>query len=110
MDTQFIENNHKNLKNAYRSKGIWNEINEKIQIQNLSPLLKDFIEDYITSQDTEIPTTINLKDKKLFGTTQSLLDKMDTVMSKSTRERNDSDDRPVKKPDIFGTYSNRGYN
>ncbi|CAG8604363.1 10171_t:CDS:2 [Dentiscutata erythropus] len=35
---------------------------------------------------------------------------MDNVMSKAIRERNDSDDRPIKKPDIFGTYSNGRYN
>ncbi|CAG8543662.1 15242_t:CDS:2 [Gigaspora margarita] len=93
LDTQFIENNHKNLKNAYNSKGVWNEINEKIQIEKLTPLLKDFIENYIISQDTEIPTTIDPKDKMLFRTTRSLLNKT-----------------PIKKPDIFGTYSNKGYN
>ncbi|CAG8604376.1 10172_t:CDS:2 [Dentiscutata erythropus] len=30
LDTQFIENNHKNLKNTYHSNGIWNKLNEKI--------------------------------------------------------------------------------
>ncbi|RIB17269.1 hypothetical protein C2G38_2187803 [Gigaspora rosea] len=30
-------------------------------------------------------------------------------MSKATQERNDLDYGPIKKPDIFGTYSNEGY-
>ncbi|CAG8466600.1 7185_t:CDS:2 [Cetraspora pellucida] len=55
----WIENNHKNLKNTYHSNGIWNELNEKIQIQELPPLLKDFIEDYIISQNTEISIIVN---------------------------------------------------
>ncbi|KAF0485828.1 hypothetical protein F8M41_022755 [Gigaspora margarita] len=71
---------------------------------------EDFIENYIISQDTEIPTTIDPKDKMLFRTTQLLLDKIDNVMSKAIRERNDLDNGPIKKPDIFGTYSNKGYN
>ncbi|CAG8840619.1 20931_t:CDS:2, partial [Cetraspora pellucida] len=30
----------------------------------------------------------------------------DNVMSRATRERNNSDNGPIKKPDIFGTYTN----
>jgi len=30
----------------------------------------------------------------------------DNVMSQATRDRNDSNEGPIKKPDIFGTYSN----
>ncbi|CAG8856314.1 17033_t:CDS:1, partial [Gigaspora margarita] len=29
----------------------------------------------------------------------------DNVMSKTTRERNDADDGPIKKPDILRTYA-----
>ncbi|CAG8457293.1 6969_t:CDS:2 [Dentiscutata heterogama] len=52
LDIQFIENNHKNLKNVYNSNGVWNELNEKIQIEKLRPPLKDFIENYIINNST----------------------------------------------------------
>ncbi|CAG8763360.1 5886_t:CDS:2, partial [Racocetra persica] len=69
LDIQYIEVYHKDLKNEYQSAGIWNELNENIQIQDLPDDLKKFIEEYILNQETEISKKINSKDKLLFRAT-----------------------------------------
>ncbi|CAG8840695.1 14396_t:CDS:2, partial [Gigaspora margarita] len=67
---------HKELKNAYQSEGIWNELSKNIQIQVLPNHLKKFIEEYILNQKTEISKKINSKDKLLFRATRNLLDRI----------------------------------
>ncbi|CAG8589165.1 7124_t:CDS:2 [Cetraspora pellucida] len=69
LDIKYIEVHHKVLKSAYTTAGIWNELTENIQIQNLPNNLKKFIEEYILNQETEILKKINLKDKLLFRAT-----------------------------------------
>ncbi|CAG8725018.1 20824_t:CDS:2, partial [Cetraspora pellucida] len=52
---KYIEVHHKELAKEYRNKRIWDKLDEKFLIQDLPLLLKNFIEEYIFNQDTEIP-------------------------------------------------------
>ncbi|CAG8626117.1 16851_t:CDS:2, partial [Cetraspora pellucida] len=71
----YIEVHHKELEKEYRNKRILDKLDEKFLIQDLPPSLKNFIEEYIFSQDTEIPKEVNLKKKKLLRATRNLLDR-----------------------------------
>ncbi|CAG8475758.1 19266_t:CDS:2, partial [Racocetra persica] len=59
---------------AYEHAGIWKEINEKIPIKEVKLPLKEFIKNYINSQETELPKDISTKKQKKFRAIQLLLD------------------------------------
>ncbi|CAG8512768.1 1138_t:CDS:2, partial [Cetraspora pellucida] len=72
----YIEVHHKELEKEYQNKRILDKLDEKFLIQDLPPSLKNFIEEYIFNQDTEIPKEVNLKEKKLLRATRNLLDRI----------------------------------
>ncbi|CAG8477295.1 30583_t:CDS:2, partial [Gigaspora margarita] len=118
IDIKYIEVHHKELEKEYRNKRIWDKLDEKFLIQDLPPSLKNFIEEYIFNQDTEIPKEVNLKEKKLFRATRNLLDRIlplwdafnykpGSFINESTWAHDIID--PISrfiKTDIFGIYTN----